>query len=310
MPSCLLSRDASQATMPARSDSSMKRLIVNADDFGFTCGVNAGIVRAYRTGIVTSATIMANGEAFEDAVELARANPGLGVGCHLAVVGGRPIAQPSEVRSLVDADGALPATLAQLVIKLAHGSVSTDEIAREFRSQVDRVVAAGITPTHLDTHKHSHTHPQVMKALARVAVEFGVNCVRNPFEGISAPASLSSMLKWSSLKQYVLSAAIQPGVIPFKRLVMQHGLKTPDRFYGVGVTGMLHSAAIRSMIESLGEGTTELMCHPGAYDDDLARARTRLKRERERELEALCDPSLKRLAKEKGIELISYREML
>jgi hopanoid biosynthesis associated protein HpnK len=288
----------------------MKRLIVNADDFGFTRGVNAGIVRAYRTGIVTSTTIMANGEAFEDAVELARANPGLGVGCHLAVVGGRPVAERSQVRSLVDDEGALPATLTQLMIKLARGSVSTDEIAREFRSQLERVARAGIQPTHLDTHKHSHTHPQIMKALARVAAEFGIKCVRNPFEGVFAPARLSSLSKWAYLKQYAMSAAIQPGAIKFKRLAREHGLRMPDRFFGVGLTGMLDSAVIRSMMESLGEGTAELMCHPGVYDDDLDRAPTRLKREREHELEALSDPSLRRLAEEQGIELINYGELL
>lgn len=296
--------------MPALPGLPMKRLIVNADDFGFTRGVNAGILRAYKTGIVTSTTIMANGDAFEDAVDLARANPGLGVGCHLAVVGGRPVARPSKIRSLVDREGALPATLTQLMIKLARGSVSSDDIAREFRSQLERVAGAGVKPTHLDTHKHSHTHPQVMKALARVAVEFGVKCVRNPFEGVFAPAKLSSLSKWAYLKQYAMSAAIQPGVIQFKRLVREHGLKTPDRFFGIGLTGMLDTAAIRSMMESLGEGTAELMCHPGAYDDELESAHTRLKRERERELEALSDPSLKRIAEEKGIELISYRELL
>jgi len=288
----------------------MKRLIVNADDFGFTRGVNVGIVRAYKTGIVTSTTIMANGDAFEDAVELARANPGLGVGCHLAVVGGRPVARPSEVRSLVDGEGVLPATLTQLVIKLARGSVSTDEIVREFRSQLERVTLTGIKPTHLDTHKHSHTHPQVMNALARVAVDFGIQCVRNPFESVFTRARPSDLSKWGYLKQYALSTAIQPGAIQFKRLVRGNGLKTPDRFFGVKLTGMLDRAAIRSMMESLPEGTAELMCHPGVYDDDLERARTRLKRERERELEALSDASLRLIAKEQGIELITYRELL
>jgi len=288
----------------------MKRLIVNADDFGFTRGVNAGIVRAHKTGIVTSTTIMANGEAFEDAVELARENPRLGVGCHLAVVGGRPVSSPSEVPSLLDVGGALPATLTQLMIKLARGTVPIDEIAREFRSQLERVARAGIRPTHLDTHKHSHTHPQVMRALARVAGEFGIRCVRNPFEGVFAPAHLSSLSKWAYLKQYALSLAIQPGAIQFKRLARAHGLKTPDGFLGVGLTGMLDSAAIRSMMESLGEGTAELMCHPGVFDEDLDRAPTRLKRERQNELEALSDPGLRRLAAEQGIELINYGELL
>src|ERR1700704_4427871 len=105
----------------------MKSLIVNADDFGFTRGVNAGIIRAFKSGIVTSTTIMANGGAFEDAVSLALANPELGVGCHLAIVGGRPVASPSKIPSLIDRNGALPATLTKLVIKIARGRVPMQE---------------------------------------------------------------------------------------------------------------------------------------------------------------------------------------
>ncbi len=286
----------------------MKRLIVNADDFGFTRGVNAGIVRAFKSGIVTSTTIMANGEAFEDAVSLARANPGLGVGCHLAVVGGRPVASPSEIPSLVDRNGALPATLTKLVIKIARGQVPTEEIAREFRAQVLRVASSGIKITHLDSHKHSATHPRVMEALARVATEFGIKCVRNPFESVFA-GRLDSQPTWAYVKQFALSAAIAPAAIEFTRIARGHELKTPDRFFGVKLTGLLDTAAIRSIMESLREGTTELMCHPGINDDDLAKAHTRLRQERERELEALSDPGLRELAQELGIELISYREL-
>ena len=287
----------------------MKRLIVNADDFGFTRGVNRAVVRAFRSGIVTSTTIMANGEAFQDAAELALANPGLGVGCHLAVVGGLAVAAAADVSSLVDNDGVLPRTLTRLMFKLARGSVPTEELTKEFRAQLERVAQAGIKLTHLDTHKHSHTHPRVMKALVLAASEFGIKCVRNPFESTFSLKGPRPLSDWSYLKQYALSAAVSPGAIQFKRLVRENGLKTPDRFFGVKVTGMLDSSAIRSIMESLGEGTAELMCHPGEYDADLERAHTRLKRERERELEALSDPNLRRLAEEQGIQLINYREL-
>jgi hopanoid biosynthesis associated protein HpnK len=286
----------------------MKRLIVNADDFGFTRGVNAGIVRAFKSGIVTSTTIMANAEAFDDAVSLARSNPGLGVGCHLAVVGGMPVASPSEIPSLVDRNGALPASLTKLVIKIAQGQAPAEEIACEFRAQVLRVASSGIEITHLDSHKHSATHPRVMEALARVAVEFGIKCVRNPFESVFA-GRLNSRPKWAYVKQFALSAAIAPAAIEFTRITREYGLNTPDRFLGVKLTGLLDTAAIRSMMESLREGSTELMCHPGINDDDLAKAHTRLRQERERELDALSDPGLRGLAQELGIELISYREL-
>jgi predicted glycoside hydrolase/deacetylase ChbG (UPF0249 family) len=147
-----------------------------------------------------------------------------------------------------------------------------------------------------------------MEALARVATEFGIKCVRNPFESVFA-GRLDSQPTWAYLKRFALSAAIAPAAIEFTRIAREHGLKTPDRFFGVKLTGLLDTAAIRSIMESLREGTTELMCHPGINDDDLAKAHTRLRQERERELEALSDPGLRELAQELGIELISYREL-
>ena len=290
----------------------MKRLIVNADDFGFTRGVNAGVARAFKTGILTSATIMANGDAFEDAIEIARANPNLSVGCHLSVVGGRPVAPARDVESLVDSDGMLPATLTQLMIKLARGQVQSSDIEREFRAQVERVVAAGITPSHLDSHKHSHTHPHVMRALGRVAREFRIGSVRNPFESVFAPIQVGATARAKRavyLKQYAMSAAIALRAASFKRLAREYGLRTPDFFFGVRLTGLLDSEAIQNLIRSSRQGTTELMCHPAVYDGELERARTRLKREREQELEALTDTSVRRLIDEQGIKLISYREL-
>jgi hopanoid biosynthesis associated protein HpnK len=290
----------------------MKRLIINADDFGFTRGVNAGIERAFRTGILTSATIMANGDAFEEAIEIARANCGLGVGCHLSAVGGRPVAAARDVASLLDGNQMLPVTLTQLMIKLARGQVRSSDIESEFRAQVGRVVARGITPTHLDSHKHAHTHPHVMRALARVAREFGIRCVRNPFESLFAPAHAGATARArraAYLKQCAMSAAVAVRAISFKRLAREYGLRTPDHFFGARLTGLLDSEAIESLVRSTRPGATELMCHPAVYDQELERARTRLKRERERELEALTDPALRRIIDKAGVKLISYREL-
>jgi hopanoid biosynthesis associated protein HpnK len=290
----------------------MKRLIVNADDFGFTRGVNAGIARAFKAGVVTSATVMANGDAFEDAVEVARANAGLGLGCHLSAVGGRPVAPARDVASLLDGNGMLPATLTQLMIKLARGQVRGGDIESEFRAQVGRVVAAGIAPTHLDSHKHSHTHPHVMRALARVAREFGIRSVRNPFESLFAPAHAGATARArraAYLKQCAMTAAVSVRAMSFKRLAREYGLRTPDYFFGARLTGLLDGEAIRGMIKSVRQGTTELMCHPAVYDPELERAGTRLKRERERELEALTDPALRRFIDEEGVQLISYRDL-
>ncbi len=291
----------------------MKRLIVNADDFGFTRGVNAGILQAFEQGILTSATLMANGDAFDEAVAMARANPRLGVGIHLVAVGGRPLAPVSEIDSLVDRDGLLPRTLTDLLKRLMRRSVRVEHLEREFAAQVERACATGIRPTHFDSHKHAHTQPLVMKALARVASAFGVRAVRNPFESLRSPVITGVAARARRrvyLKQYVMSATVAARARQFHRLAREHGLEAPDFFCGVRLTGLLDAEAMRRVIERLGDGTTELMCHPGLYDDELERAATRLRRERQRELEALTDESVRHTVTDVGVRLINYQEMV
>jgi hopanoid biosynthesis associated protein HpnK len=290
----------------------MKRLIVNADDFGFTRGVNAGIRQAFERGILTSATLMANGDAFDEAVAMARANPRLGVGIHLVAVGGRPVADPSEIPSLIDADGLLPRTLTDLIKLLARRRVRVEHIEREFAAQVERVCRAGLTPTHLDSHKHAHTQPLVMTALARVADGFNIRAVRNPFERLRAPFVTGASARTRRgvyLKQAVMSAAVAVRARAFRRITSAHGLCAPDFFCGVRLTGLLDAEAVRRVIEGLSDGTTELMCHPALYDDELEQAATRLKRERQRELEALTDESVRRTVHSTGVRLINYGEL-
>jgi hopanoid biosynthesis associated protein HpnK len=287
----------------------MKRLIVNADDFGFTRGVNEGIIRAFQEGILTSTTLMANGEAFQHAVELAKANPELGIGCHLAAVGGNAIAKDSG--KLASAEGRLPRTLSQLIIKLARGEVRSRDIEREFAAQVERVCAAGIKPTHLDTHKHTAVHPAVMQALVRVASDFGIRAARFPFESLTASGKSATSQNKSKIywKQRLVAFTTTVTAQRYKRLMRQHDIKTPDYFCGVALTGLLDSEAIGNVINSLRDGTTELMCHAGLYDEELEQGATRLKRERQQELDALLDKKVKRRIEEQGVKLISYAEL-
>jgi chitin disaccharide deacetylase len=291
----------------------MKRLIINADDFGFTRGVNAGILRAFKSGILTSATLMANGDGFDEAVAMALTNPRLGVGCHLVAVGGRPVAPPAEISSLVDVHDALPRTLTDLIKLLVRGRVRVEHIEREFGAQVERLLNAGIRPTHLDSHKHSHTQPIVMTALARVADAFNIRAVRNPFESWRAPVitGLAARARRGVyLKQYVMSATVAPRARAFHRIAREHRLRVPDFFCGVRLTGLLDGEAVRRVVTGLRDGTTELMCHPALYDDELELAATRLKRERERELDALTDESVRRAVAAQGVRLINYQEFV
>jgi len=287
----------------------MKRLIVNADDFGYTRGVNAGIARGFREGIVTSTTIMATGDAFEDAVDCAQANPKLGVGCHLVLVGGKCVAPAKQVTSLADSEGRLPPSLSALLSKLSTGSVRPEAIEAELRAQVERVVAAGLRPTHFDSHKHTHAHPKVMEVVVRVAEEFKVTRIRKPFE--DAAALLWPVFRGggSSWKQRATALIAGVNASRFRKLASSHGIRTPDHFMGVAATGRLNREAILAMIGAMRDGVTELMCHPGEYDEELEKSSTRLKRERETELKGLTDPDVRAAIRERNVCLMTFQEL-
>jgi chitin disaccharide deacetylase len=287
----------------------MKQLILNADDFGFTRGVNEGIIRAHREGVLTSATLMACGAAFEDAVARARANPGLAVGCHLVLVGGRAVAPREEIPSLADEAGQLPKTLLRLVARVSLRRVPVEELEREMRAQIEKIRAAGIDPTHLDAHKHTHAHPTVMEALGRAARATGITRVRKPIETIKDSWNTS----WgdgAGISKQLLGAAAVTTIAPqFAAISKKYGLQSPDHFLGLAATGRLGPVMLRRIIESLPEGRTEIMLHPGVCDADLRNSASRLQTQRETELEGLLDAGVRGAIEERGVRLISYREV-
>lgn len=282
----------------------MKQLIVNADDFGYTSGVNRAIVEASRAaggGIITAASLLANAPAFGDAVEWARRTPELDVGCHLNLVEGRPLSPPREVAGLLDGSGSFAGANA-LARALISGRARRDELERECAAQVERVIAAGIQPSHLDTHQHTHLHPRVAGAVARTARRFGIQWVRRPFESFS-PAGQGK------LKRRLLAVGLKLLAGPFDRAIAVHGAKTPKHFTGFVLTGRLTSESLRLTLGQLPDGPTELMCHPGYGDAALTGAATNLREQREGELEALSDPRVRELLSELGIALTSFREL-
>ena len=287
----------------------MKQLILNADDFGLTRGVNEGIIRAHREGVLTSATLMACGPAFDHAVELAKQNPRLGIGCHLVLVGGRAVAPAEEISSLASKDGRLPESLGSFVTRLSSGIIRPKEIDRELRAQILKIRAAGIEPTHLDTHKHTHAHPAVMAALGRVARELGIRRVRKPMENLQDSWE-SSRGENSAILKELLAAAAARAVAPlFHSASRKYGLRSPDHFLGLAMTGRLGPLALRRMIGLIQEGSTEIMLHPGFSDPELERIDTRLFHQRNAEMDALIEPAVRSAIVERGIRLITYGEL-
>jgi predicted glycoside hydrolase/deacetylase ChbG (UPF0249 family) len=268
--------------------SARKQLVVNADDFGFTPDVNEGIVEAHREGILTATTLMANGAAFDDAVRLARQTPSLDVGCHLVLVSGR---SPLSGKPY-------PLTVARLIAALAKREIRVyDELA----AQVRRIVDAGIRPTHLDTHKHTHLAPPVLDAVARLGEEYGIRWVRRPFD-----LPLTTLKGAVPLAKRITSHGLGFLRKRFHRVLERHGCRTTDHFAGFQITGRFCTAELVELLGMLPAGSTELMVHPGRCREALRQARTRLKESRERELEALLAPETRQAVERHGIELVSY----
>ena len=270
-----------------------RRLIVNADDFGLTEGVNAGIVEAFQNGILRSASLMANGRAFDDAVRLALQNPGLDVGCHLMLISGRAVSDPGRE---------LPRSAPRLVARLAWGW-RAGAIEREFAAQIEKIQGAGVSLSHLDTHKHTHLAPPVLEAVLRVARSHDIPWVRRPFDLPLTAARASAA--WTSR---FLNAAMRPLRSRFSRKLASFGCRATDHFAGFQVTGRFQTPELVQLIRALPEGLTEFMCHPGYCTEELLATETKLKQSRQKELEALLDPEVSRAVAERGIEVVGFRE--
>ena len=277
------------------------RIILNADDFGLTRGINRAIDELHAAGALTSATLMANGPAFDDAVDIAKANPGLGVGCHIVLTDGTPVSPPETIPSLVGADGKnFRTSLIDFVRDLWLGRIDPAEIEHEALAQVQKLQRAGIDVTHLDTHKHTHIFPPVAREMNRIVRYTSVATMRNPFEPRFARhasrATLGRRLQLLALDR------LQSRFIKIAdREVFTDGT------IGISATGNLNTNVLRNTLAALPDsGTFELLCHPGYKDSDLERVTTRLRQHRETEYNALLTEIPKLLSQPNAPELIHY----
>lgn len=261
----------------------MRQLVVNADDFGFTRDVNQGIIEAHRNGILTATTIMSNGAAFNDAVRLAKENPVLDIGVHLVLVGQPPF----------------PTTVARLTRAVVLKQI---QIYEELSAQVCKALDAGLKPTHLDTHKHTHLLPPVLDAVARISEEFKIPWVRRPFDFPLTPRGVS----W---KKRAVSRSLGVVRSRFQRVLASHGCRSTDHFAGFQITGKFDASDLTALIRSLPEGSTEFMCHPGICTAELRAAHTRLKESREEELRALTAPEVRDALRDSGVELATFSSL-
>jgi hopanoid biosynthesis associated protein HpnK len=285
----------------------VRRLIVNADDFGLTSGVNRAIVEGNRSGIVTSATLMANAKATDAAIDLAKAERDLKTGCHVVLIDGVPLA--ANLSSLTNASSRFRNSLKQFALAAVRKEIVAEEIQQEAEAQIRKIQSRGITLTHLDSHKHTHMFPHVLRPLLRAAKACGIRAVRNPFEPLrSWPIGmvLSAPALWLRSAGVM---AFQMFAEEFRCALKEQGMVSTDGTVGIAVTGILDQKRLLRILEALPEGTWELVCHPGYSDSDLQAAGTRLTQSREIELSALRSPETKKALARRQIKLISYADL-
>ena len=263
----------------------MPRLIVNADDFGLTPGVNRAIAELHAAGVLTSTTLMARAGATEEAIHLASSTPALGVGCHIVLVDGQPALAPAEIPSLVQrATGAFRTSLVPFLASLLTGRIRSEEIEAEAAAQIALLQSRGLQLTHIDTHKHTHMFPAVLRPVLRAARGAGIRAVRNPFEPVWAVRATAGA-SWARAAQVNVLRNLQEAC---RRIIAEEGFSTTAGTIAMVGTGVLNAAAVRALLQQLPPGTWELVTHPGYNDADLDRVRTRLRASRDVEREALA----------------------
>jgi hopanoid biosynthesis associated protein HpnK len=281
----------------------VRRLIINADDFGLTSGVNRGILKAHTNGIVTSATLMACGAQFAEAVALAEHAPRLSVGCHVVLVDGSPMLETSRVSSLIANSGPrFRESVISFGLLATAGRLDQDEIEAEVTAQIKKLQASGIHVSHLDSHKHTHMFPVALKGILRAARACGVRAIRNPFEPIvfATSGNWKRRFQLGILKRYQAT---------FRDELAAAHMVTPNGCIGIVATGGLNLTTFQDLIQNLPEGTWEFVSHPGYNDGDLQKISTRLRDSRETELAILTSDDVKVLLRKERVELISYRDL-
>ncbi|SMD06232.1 ChbG/HpnK family deacetylase [Sporomusa malonica] len=278
----------------------MKQLIINADDFGLHEKINLGIIEGYTNGCITSTTIMAGAPAFDHATALAADYRKLGIGVHLTLVGGYPTAEPEQISSLVDQEGMFCSKYPVFLRKFCSASVRLDDVRRELAAQVQKVLAAGIQVTHLDSHQHMHIVPGIIDVVVDIAREFNIPAIRIPAEPLlffgGFIPSTGRVIGRSGLSILASLARLK---------ARRARLAVTDHFYGMLAGGSMEELFLLNIINSLPNGTTEIMVHPG-QDDTILTPVFPWDYHWQKELAAVTSPRVADCLKQRKIELVSF----
>ena len=276
------------------------QILVNADDFGRHELINRAVARCVESGCLRSATLMPGGKAFEDAVEVARSHPSLGVGIHLTLVNGFPVCDPGEIPSLVTKEGVFPDNYVEFVKHFLAGKISMAEVRRELLAQAEKMKRTGLPLTHVDSHQHMHMLPGVIDCALDAAEAAGLHRLRishtplfTAFEGLGQLVGRLGLFTLAELSEWKAKR---------RNFVM------PEHFAGIVAGEAVHEGHFLSIIEGLKEGTTEIMMHPGTDNERLI-ADCAWEHDFEAEMHAILSPKVKAAMERKRVRAVNFGDL-
>lgn len=268
----------------------MKRLIVNADDFGMAPEVNEAVERAYREGILRSASLMVGAPAAADAIACARRLPTLAIGLHVVLVNGRPVLPADRVPDLVDERGQFLTDLVQAGFRFFFRPGVRAQLAAEIRAQFERFAQTGLTLDHADAQSHMHVHPTVFRLILEIGREYGLRAVRIPREPFGG------------------TRTIEPWLALMRARARRAGIACNDYAFGVNDAGALTETRVLQILDQLPDGVTEIFFHPATAEFAGADRGTE-RYEFAGELAALTSPRVRDAIAKNGIQSITYGEL-
>jgi predicted glycoside hydrolase/deacetylase ChbG (UPF0249 family) len=282
----------------ARLSDPPRLLIVNADDLGLHEDINRGIFQAHVDGIVTSASIVACGDAFVDAAATAQQCPSLDVGVHLTLIEERPLCPAKDIPTLLGPDDRFLPSHRHLTARILAGAVSVPEIRLELRAQIERVIATGRHPSHLDGHQHVHLLPSIWGVTTELAREYGIQWIRvprftRPFAGVRSPIDVVFRLGLNTLSAMRRRRWSRP----------ERVIQTP----GLHLSGRLREADLFEIVGDLQPGISEIVAHPGVGTPALT-ARYGWGYQWSTELAALTSSRITAFLRSSGVKLTRYSE--
>lgn len=281
----------------------MRKLIINADDFGLSSGVNRAVEQAWQEGILTQASLMAGGEAFDEAVEIAHRNPGLQVGLHLTLVQGRPVLPPEQIPDLVGRDGRFPDNPVVAGMKLFFDPTLRMQLRNEIEAQINKVRQAGIPLSHVDGHLNIQMHPTVFSLLAELMPRYAITSFRTTRERLFENLRLDRSRLIGKTVERIIFGTLSGYAAP---VLKYHGITTAVEVKGVLNSGRMTEQYLLATLERLQPGISEFYFHPGCLPDaEISRLMPDYNHQEE--LAALLSPKVRERLQQLEIALTNYR---